>query len=255
MNLPADATELEVTAQDASGNVSLPAVFNVFIDLTAPTVSSIAPVTPNPTNTPVSSVDVTFSKPINTSTFTTADLTLTDNGGPTNLITGAVTINLVTGTTATYAIGNLQGLTAAEGTYTLTVNASGIHDLAGNPGGGSMSTSWLMDTTPPSSTVGSLPSTTSNISVLVSVSGSDPNGSGGSTPSGIASFALYVSTDGGPFTLFVTVTPANPSALFTGQAGDTYGFYSVATDNAGNVQPTPGGAQATVQIVRQSGRC
>ena len=45
------------------------------------------------------------------------------------------------------------------------------------------------------------------------------------------------------------MTPANPSALFTGQPGHTYGFYSVATDNAGNVQPTPTSAQATTQIV------
>ena len=35
----------------------------------------------------------------------------------------------------------------------LTVNASGIQDEAGNFGTGSMSTSWLMDTTPPTSTV------------------------------------------------------------------------------------------------------
>ena len=45
------------------------------------------------------------------------------------------------------------------------------------------------------------------------------------------------------------MTPANPSASFTGQAGHTYGFYSIATDNAGNVQPTPTAAQQTVQIV------
>ena len=76
---------------------------------------------------------------------------------------------------------------------------------------------------------------------------SDPNGSGGSTPSGLASIAIYVSTDGGPFTLFTTVLPATPSATFTGQAGHTYGFYSVATDQAGNVQPTPATAQATIR--------
>ena len=41
------------------------------------------------------------------------------------------------------------------------------------------------------------------------------------------------------FSFWTTVTPANPSATFTGQTGHTYGFYSVATDAAGNVQPTP----------------
>ncbi len=112
-----------------------------------------------------------------------------------------------------------------------------------------MSASWLMDTTPPTSMVGSLPAQTTSTSFLVSASGTDPNGSNGSAPSGIASFAIYVSTDNGLYTLFATVTPANPSALFTGQPGHTYGFYSVATDAAGNVQPRPTAAQQTVQIL------
>ena len=49
--------------------------------------------------------------------------------------------------------------------------------------------------------------------------------------------------------LFSTVTPADPSATFTGQAGNTYAFLSIATDNAGNVQPTPTAAQQTVEIL------
>ena len=201
LNLPAGSNPLQVTAVDAAGNSSPAADFTAFIDVTPPTVSSIATPSPNPRNTPVSSVDVTFSKPINPATFTTANLSLTDNGSTTNLITSAVTISLVTGTTSTYAIGNLSGLTTAEGTYTLTVNASGIQDLAGNTGTNSLSTSWLMDTTPPTSTVSPLPQTTTATSFTVSVTGSDPIGSNGSTPSGIASFAIYVSTDGGAFTL------------------------------------------------------
>ena len=107
LNLPAGANQLEVTADDAVGNVSPSSTFNVFVDETPLTVSSIAAVTPNPRNTAVGSVDVTFTKPINAATFTTADLSLTDNGGP-NLITSAVTISLVTGTTSTYAIGDLS---------------------------------------------------------------------------------------------------------------------------------------------------
>ncbi len=49
-------------------------------------VSSIAAVSPNPRNSTVSSIDVTFSEPVNLTTFTDSALTLTDNGGP-NLIT------------------------------------------------------------------------------------------------------------------------------------------------------------------------
>ena len=246
LNLPAGANQLEVTADDAAGNASPSASFNVFVDESLLTISSVAAVTPNPRNTPVDSVDVTFSKAINPDTFTTADLSLTDNGGP-NLITiTAVTINLVSG--STYEIGGLSGLTTAEGTYMLTVNASGIQDQVGNFGTGSMSTSWLMDTTPPTSHVNSLPAQTTSTSFLVSASGTDPEGSNGSAPSGIASIAIYTATDVGAFTLWTTVTPANPSALFTGQVGHTYAFYSVATDNAGNVEARPTAAQASTTV-------
>src|ERR1700728_4395531 len=100
-----------------------------------------------------------------------------------------------------------------------------------------------MATTPPISTVDPLPAQTTATSFTVSVTGSDPGGSNGSSPSGIASYAIYDSEDKGPFTLFATATPSNPSAQFTGQAGHSYGFFSVATDNAGNVQSTPTAAQ------------
>ncbi len=211
-----------------------------------PAISSVAAPTPNPRNAPVNSVDVTFTEAIDLATFTTAALSLTDNGSS-NLITGAVTISLVSG--STYQIGGLSGLTMAEGTYVLTVNAAGIRDQAGNFGTGMTSATWLMDTTPPTSTIGTLPTRTSMTSFLVSASGTDPNGSNGGAPSGIATFTLYVSKDGGAFTAFASVTPANPSAPFVGQPGHSYGFYGIATDNAGNVQPTPTAAQQTVQIL------
>ena len=66
----------------------------------------------------------------------------------------------------------------------------------------------------------------------MSWSGSDPAGPG------IASYNVYLSADGGRFTLWQSGTTAT-SAVFSGQAGNTYGFYSVATDNVGLVQPTP----------------
>ena len=182
---------------------------------------------------------------MNPSLFGAAALTLTDNGNPVAIPSG-VTLSLATGTT--YEINGLAGLTKAEGTYSLTINAAGITDAYGNPGTGSQSTSWLMDTTAPTSSVNTLPAQTLSTSFTVSVTSSDPTGSDASTPSGVASIAIFDSKDGGSFTQFATVTPASPSALFTGQAGHTYGFYSIATDNAGNKQPTPTTAQQTVQI-------
>ena len=118
------------------------------------TVSSITAVSPNPRNSYVSSIDVTFNEPINTSSLTSGALTLTDDGGS-NLINGGVSLSLVSGDT--YAIGGLMGLTTAQGEYMLTVNAADIQDQNGVAGTDALSTSWLMDTTPPTSTVSSLP--------------------------------------------------------------------------------------------------
>ena len=70
--------------------------------------------------------------------------------GP-NLITSGVSLSLVSGDT--YAIGGLSALTTAQGEYTLTVNAADIQDQNGVAGTNSLSTSWLMDTTAPSSHV------------------------------------------------------------------------------------------------------
>ncbi len=235
-------------ATDNAGNVqATPVTAQETVQILQPVAAtSIAAVSPNTRNTPVSTVAVTFSIPVNPSTFSASTLTLTDNGNAV-AITSAVSLSLVSG--STYDINGLAGLTAAEGSYRLTVNASAIDDTYGNAGTGSLSNSWLMDTTSPTSTVNSLPPETTSTSFNVSVTSNDPTGSNASTPSGVASIAIYDSEDGGSYSLFTTVTPASPSALFTGQAGHTYGFFSIATDNAGNVQPTPTAAEQTVQII------
>ena len=62
------------------------------------TISSIAAVSPDPRNSALSSIDVTFSEPIAPASFTPAALTLVDNTGS-NLISGAVTISFVSGST------------------------------------------------------------------------------------------------------------------------------------------------------------
>jgi RHS repeat-associated protein len=100
-----------------------------------------------------------------------------------------------------------------------------------------------IDATVPTSSVKPLPATTSSTSFPVSWSGSDGAGSG------IASYNVFFSTNGGPFQPFQTGTTAT-SATFTGQVGDTYAFYSVATSNVGLVQPTPTAAQATTKVVK-----
>jgi hypothetical protein len=104
----------------------------------------------------------------------------------------------------------------------------------------------------PTSSVSPLPAASTATSFTVNMTGADDTGG-----SGVGSFALFVSTDGGPFVLDQSNIPAQPgaggtytgSATFAGKSGDTYAFYSVATDNVGNVQPIPTAASAHVLLV------
>ncbi len=95
------------------------------------------------------------------------------------------------------------------------------------------------DDVAPTSSVNALAATQSSLSFNVSWSGSDGNG--------IAGYDIYVSDNGGAYTLWQSATTST-SAVFTGQNGHNYSFFSVATDNSGNVQLTPAGAQATTNI-------
>jgi RHS repeat-associated protein len=99
-----------------------------------------------------------------------------------------------------------------------------------------------IDAGPPTSTVTVLSATTTTPSFTVSWSGSDGDGPG------IAGYDVYVSDDGGPFSLWQSDTSAT-SATYPGQPGHTYAFYSTATDHLGLVQPTPTSAQATIQVI------
>ena len=68
--------------------------------------------------------------------------------------------------------------------------------------------------------------------------------------SGIATYAVYVSVDGGPLGLWLT-TPET-SAVLNGQTGRSYSFYTVATDNVGNTEDVPAEPDATT-VVRLRG--
>ena len=102
-----------------------------------------------------------------------------------------------------------------------------------------------IDTAVPISSVSALPVTETTPSFTVSWSGNDGGGSG------IASYNVYVSENGGAFTPFLTGT-TQTSATFTGVVGDSYSFFSVATSNVGLVQPTPAAGQATTKVVALS---
>ncbi|RME90069.1 MAG: hypothetical protein D6766_13800, partial [Verrucomicrobia bacterium] len=87
------------------------------------------------------------------------------------------------------------------------------------------------DLTPPTSAVAALPAR-SFPNIPLAWSGTDTGGSG------LATYDIYVSDNGGPFALWLEKTTLS-GAVYPGEFGHTYGFYSVATDLAGNREPGP----------------
>ena len=172
-------------------------------------IKSIAPVSPKPRTTAVSSINVTFSEPINTRSLTTGALILTDNGGA-NLINSSVTVTRLSGDT--YAIGGLAALTQALGTYTFTVNAADMHSQYGSVGSGSRSTSWTMGSaTAADAVIGPVPDPGSPFAVSVGLT---------TQPGRIAvldtAFPVYVSTPGpASFWQSATPTPGSPDSAST----------------------------------------
>lgn len=71
----------------------------------------------------------------------------------------------------------------------------------------------------------------------------------GTDDTGIATYDVFVSIDGGPFELWLEGTRER-SAVYQGEAGRSYAFYSVATDPAGNEEADPAlGDTSTVVTV------
>jgi RHS repeat-associated protein len=95
-----------------------------------------------------------------------------------------------------------------------------------------------VDASAPTSSVSALPASQQAAEFYVNWAGEDDAGG-----SGISSYAVYVSDNGGAFAPWLVSTAATQGVYF-GVSGHQYGFYSVATDNVGNVQSTPSAAQA-----------
>lgn len=96
-----------------------------------------------------------------------------------------------------------------------------------------------IDNSKPQSRVNALPATSCN--------NFNVNWSGTDSGSGIQSYTIYVSDNGGAFSAWQLNT-TQTSAAFNGQSGHTYAFYSVARDNAGNVEDAPSSAEATTNV-------
>jgi hypothetical protein len=121
-----------------------------------------------------------------------------------------------------------------------TAQATVVFDT--NPALATNTASNTIDAGPPTSSVQGLPATEPTGSFAVTWAGQDDAGG-----SGVASYSVFVSDNGGPFTLWQNAT-TQTSAIYPGQVGHTYAFYSVATDNVGHVQATPAVPQATTRV-------
>ena len=99
-----------------------------------------------------------------------------------------------------------------------------------------------VDAVAPDSHVLALPAQLQSSAVAVRWTGQDDAGG-----SGIASYDVYVSDNGGAWTLWQSAT-AGTNATFQGTPLHIYGFYSVARDNAGNVEAAPLTADARTLV-------
>jgi len=101
-----------------------------------------------------------------------------------------------------------------------------------------------IDTTPPGSSVRSLPASVS-YSFPVLWSGADPG-------SGIATYTVYVSDNNAAFQPWLQNTSAT-GGVFTGQNGHTYRFYSIALDAVGNQEPAKSAGETSTTVNAPAG--
>ncbi len=99
-----------------------------------------------------------------------------------------------------------------------------------------------IDSVAPTSSVASLPALSSTNAFTVNWSGTDDAGG-----SGLASYTIFVSNDGGPFVPWLTNT-TDTSASYVGLDGHTYGFFSIATDNVGNQETIKTAPEASTTV-------
>jgi RHS repeat-associated protein len=173
-----------------------------------------------------------------TITFTSLD-PLTGQA-PTGVFDGFLYPENGTGVGEGYVQYTIQPISTLSTGTTVDQQASVVFDI--NPPLATDSALNTIDSGPPTSSVTSLPSTEASTAFTVSWSGTDDSGG-----SGIATYSIFVSTNGGAFAPVLTDTTAT-TATFFGQSGSTYAFYSVATDNVGNVQATPTLAQTSTTV-------
>ena len=130
---------------------------------------------------------------------------------------------------------------ASDSTDTIVTNQALIVFDTNEPIPTNLTTN-TVDGVPPSSVVAQLPSGTVNTNFTVSWFGMDNLGG-----SGLLDYDVYVSDNGGPVQAWQSATLLT-SAAYSGQYGHTYSFYSIAHDNAGNVEAPPAFPEASIYV-------
>ena len=162
------------------------------------------------------------------------------SAGTTDAATYAIQVSTDGGSWSSWFSGATNGSATFTGTdghrYAFRSLAT---DLAGNVESKTGNDSWtLIDLTPPSTLVTPLPAYEDVAAFTVSwgpLSGTTD----------VASYAIQVSSNGGPWTTWFSGA-TNRSATFTGRDGHGYAFRSLATDNAGNVESKSGNDTSTI---------
>ncbi len=120
------------------------------LDRTDPEVVEVIDPATNPRNIVVQQIDVQFSEPIDRSTFTVDDIRLTRDTGTVNLIADDSRVVVSDQGGGRYRISGIswaQGFVATPqiASFSLSIFADDIMDLAGNTGSGHMTASWTID--------------------------------------------------------------------------------------------------------------
>ena len=220
------------------------ATANYALDTTAPTVAMTFTPHTSATNATLIDVAVTFSEAV--VGLTAADIKI---GGTSNTATTWV-VDPVVGSGATWAF-TVERSNAANGTLTIAIPAGVTTDPAGNPNAASAVHSVIIDrsaptTSAPTQRLRNGLSLTTSVPIGVSWSGSD-----GSIGSGIATYDVARSVDGGPFAAFATGLTAG-SLSTSGTSGHSYRFEVRAHDKAGNVGGWVAGATVKPTLLQQT---
>ncbi len=207
-----------------------------------------APVTSGPVtvqNTPPTINDVPAGATIDEEAAYTFTASATDPDAPPQTLTFSLAGNIPAGASIDASTGLFTWTpTGAQGpgsyTFDVVVSDGSLTDSE-------TITVTVADATPPTSAVQALPAMESTTSFTVAWSGQDDAGG-----SGLASYSVFVSDNGGAFQPWLSGVTAT-SAVFAGQPLHSYAFYSVARDNAGNVEDSPATPDAQTFVAAVDG--